>query len=81
MHLLLFIYLLGAYLMCDISSNSTSKYMGVPNFLKGVPKVPKSISGWRMTSNHCLRSPKEQMDHGKEDEALDRSRIRCTKFF
>ena len=67
--------------MCDISLDSASKYMGVPNFLKGVPKVPKSVSGWRMTSNHCLRSLKEQMDHGKKDKALDRSRIRSTKFF
>ena len=27
----------------------------IPNFLKNVPMVPKSILGWRTTSNHLLR--------------------------
>ena len=52
----------------------------VPNFFKDVPRVLMSILGWEMTSNHFLRAPNEQTDHGKGDRGLNSQMIRCTKF-
>ena len=32
--------------------------LDVPNFLKDIPRIPKSILGWGRTSNHFLKVPK-----------------------
>ena len=52
----------------------------VPNFIKDIPRVPKFVLRWGMTSNHFLRSPKEEMKHEKRDRCPVSSRIGCIKF-
>ena len=52
----------------------------VPNFVKDVPSGPKFIPQRGTTSNHFLRSPKKEMNHGKGDRCLVNSRIGCIKF-
>ena len=51
----------------------------VSNFIKDVRRVPKFVLRWGMTSNHHLRSLKNNMDHEKINKGLDSLRIGCTK--
>ena len=51
----------------------------IPNFLKDVPRVPKFVLRWGMTSNHFQGFLKDHMDH-EGYRSPDRPMIGCTKF-